>query len=269
MVTVSPGASAAISSAVSRFSTLTACPSLMSLRSAMNGLTHAALIGEEAVAVTQPTRDPPSPNAGRTRRTSSIGRRGLERLTRSCARPLVAGTCRAVTPRRPGSGGGGTSGGVEVAKQGLADVAHRRDLLGGELVEQMRAHALDVHRRGGLQGGEPLLGEDGELAAAVVRADLPADPAALLQPGHGVRETAAGGQAAVGELTHPHHPVRALRQRDTDLAGAVRDPRLTGELAVETVLKQQRAVEPGAPGLLLVGIQPPGLAGRPRRLRGL
>src|SRR3954452_4125940 len=58
MVTVSPGASAAISSAVSRFSTLTACPSLMSLRSAMNGLTHAALIGEEAVAVTQPTRDP-------------------------------------------------------------------------------------------------------------------------------------------------------------------------------------------------------------------
>src|SRR4051794_32484159 len=148
MVTVSPGASAAISSAVSRFSTLTAFPSLMSLRSAMNGLTHAALIGEEAVAVAQPTPDPPSPNRqgareGRGRWVPEVWNGGPGAALDRWAQGRVGRSA----PRRPGSGGGGTSGGVEVAKQGLADVAHRRDLLGGELVEQMRAHALDVHRR--------------------------------------------------------------------------------------------------------------------------
>ena len=74
------------------------------------------------------------------------------------------------------------------------------------------AHALDVHRRRGLQRGEALVGEDGELTAAVLGADLPAHPAALLEPGHRVREPAARGQAAVGELAHPHHPARASRR---------------------------------------------------------
>ena len=123
---------------------------------------------------------------------------------------------------------------------------------GDELVEQVRAHALDVHRRGGLERGEALVGEDGELPAAVLGADLPAHPAALLEPGHRVREPAAGGQAAVGELAHPHHPAGRLRQRHEDLVVGVRDAGLVGELAVEPVLQQlaccrARRARPSAP----------------------
>ena len=53
-------------------------------------------------------------------------------------------------------------------QQRLADVPHRGDLRRGELVEQVGADALHVHRRGGLEGGEALVGEDGELPAAVL-----------------------------------------------------------------------------------------------------
>src|SRR3982750_1299751 len=72
--------------------------------------------------------------------------------------------------------------GVEVTEQRLADVAHVLDLLGGELVEQVDAHTLDMDGSRRLQGGEALVGEDGELTATVVGTDLAAHPAALLQP---------------------------------------------------------------------------------------
>ena len=113
-----------------------------------------------------------------------------------------------------------------------------------------------MHRCGSLERGEPLVGEDGEQPAAVLGAHLPAHPAALLQPGHRVRQPAAGGQAPVGQLAHPHHPVGRFGEGDQDLVVGVRDAGLVGELAVERVLQQQRAVQPGTPGLLLLGVQP-------------
>ena len=48
--------------------------------------------------------------------------------------------------RRPAGPCPGSVRGAEVAQQRLAEVPHRRDLLGGQLVEQMGAHALDVDR---------------------------------------------------------------------------------------------------------------------------
>jgi putative oxidoreductase len=69
-----------------------------------------------------------------------------------------------------------------VVGEGLADVAEPADLLGVERVEQRAPYGLDVSRRGDGQGGEALVGEDGDLTALVGRAVLPAHPAALLQP---------------------------------------------------------------------------------------
>jgi hypothetical protein len=109
---------------------------------------------------------------------------------------------------------------------------------------------------------------DGELTAAVLGADLPAHPAALLQPGDRVGEPAAGGQAAVGELAHPQRPALGLRQLDQDLVVGVGDAGLPGQLAVQPVLQEHPAVHGGPPGALLVGVEPPGRAVR-RRRRGL
>ena len=59
-----------------------------------------------------------------------------------------------------------------------------------------------------------------------------------------------------GELAHPQHPVRRLGQVDEDLVVGVRDAGGVHELAVEPVLQQQRAEQPGPPRLLLVGVEP-------------
>jgi hypothetical protein len=149
-----------------------------------------------------------------------------------------------------------------VAEQRLAEVAHVLDLLGGELIEQVRADALDVDGGRGLQRREAVVGQDGELPAAVLLADLPAHPAALLQPGDGVGQAAAGGQAPVGQLAHPHHPAGRLGEGDEDLVVGVRDARRVLQLPVQPVGEQLGAEEPGAPGALLVGVEPPRLGGR-------
>jgi hypothetical protein len=149
-----------------------------------------------------------------------------------------------------------------VSEQGLAEVAHVLDLLRGQLVEQVPPDALDVDRGRGLERLEAVVGEDGELPAAVLLADLTPDPAALLEPGDGVREPAAGGQAAIGELAHPHHAAGRLGQGDEDLVVGVRDARGVLQLPVQAVLEEECAEEPGAPGALLVGVEPARLGGR-------
>ena len=56
------------------------------------------------------------------------------------------------------------------------------ELLRGEVVEEVPAHALDVHGRGGFERGEALVGEHGELTAPIGGARLAAHPAQLLEP---------------------------------------------------------------------------------------
>ena len=63
----------------------------------------------------------------------------------------------------------------------------------------------------------PCVGEDGEEAAPVRLAVLPADQAAVLHPGDLVGETALGLQGGGGEVAHPHPAVVGLREVDQDL----------------------------------------------------
>ncbi len=126
----------------------------------------------------------------------------------------------------------------------------------GEQLASRLARALGGTDRVQGYGKGAVVGQDGELAATVLLAHLPADPTALLEPGDGVREPAARGQAPVGQLAHPHPPARRLGQRHEDLVVRVGDAGLVDELTVEPVEQQLRAVEPRAPRLLLLGVQP-------------
>src|SRR5580692_5296228 len=60
-------------------------------------------------------------------------------------------------------------------------------------------------------------------AAAVGGAVRAANPAALLQPGDGVRQAALAGGGCLGELAHPQCPAWCLGQPHQDLVVAVRD----------------------------------------------
>ena len=92
-----------------------------------------------------------------------------------------------------GAGGRGQDGGSRWRSR-VSAMSRMFGSAGAELVEQVRAHALHVHRRGGLEGGEPVVGEDGELTAAVAPRNLPAHPAAFLQPRDRVRERLREGR---------------------------------------------------------------------------
>ena len=60
----------------------------------------------------------------------------------------------------------------QVLEHSLADPPQLLELLNVELVEQVRAHTLHVHRGGSLERGEALVGEDGKGSPAV-RLDRP------------------------------------------------------------------------------------------------
>ena len=73
----------------------------------------------------------------------------------------------------------------------------------GERPEHRLADGVDVpggHRDDDVPAG---VGEDGEVAAAVVGRALAADPAPLLEPRDGVREPALGLVGPAGEVAHP------------------------------------------------------------------
>ena len=104
--------------------------------------------------------------------------------------------------------------------------------------------------------GEALVGEHGDLAAAVGRAVHPADPAAFLQPGHRVRHAALAGRGRLGELRHPQRAVRRLGQPDQDLVVGERHPGIALQLGVNGGEEPLPGLDRLPPGVLLVGAQP-------------
>ena len=77
------------------------------------------------------------------------------------------------------------------------------------------------------------VGEDGEVAAAVVGGPLAAHPAALLQAGDGVRQPALRLVGPAGEVAHPAAAARRLRQHREDDVGGVAEPGVALQLGVQ------------------------------------
>ena len=78
-----------------------------------------------------------------------------------------------------------------MVEENVADLAELRQLSGGELVEEMRADALDMVRRGRRQRGETLVGEHREGAPSIARATLATYPPEFFEASDGVREPAS------------------------------------------------------------------------------
>jgi hypothetical protein len=83
---------------------------------------------------------------------------------------------------------------AKTARNGGADLAQLSHLLRRQRVEEMRPHTLDMPGRGGFERSEPGVGQHGELAPAVGRAELTPHPTVLLEAGDGVGEPASRRQ---------------------------------------------------------------------------
>src|SRR5215470_10001686 len=164
-------------------------------------------------------------------------------------RRRFAAAAIAVLARRRAAGGGQDRAG---------DRPQLPYLLGGERVEQGPADLLDVAGGGRHQHRVPLVGELRELPAPVGRAVPAADPAALLQAGHSVRDPALARRSSLGELAHAQGVARRLGEPHQDLVVGQRDPGVALQLRVDGREKRVAGPDEGAPGLLLLVRQPPG-----------
>ena len=97
------------------------------------------------------------------------------------------------------------------------------------------------------QGGEPVIGQYGDLSAPVRLAGLAPQPASLLEPGHRVGNPAAGGLGAGSELGHPQPTTRRFRKPDEDLVVGVRDACIALELGVQDLVEGADRLEQRAP----------------------
>src|SRR3954468_9451940 len=88
-----------------------------------------------------------------------------------------------------------------------ADLAEWDDLLRSELVEDPLPHGRDMPGSGGLQCGEPGVGQYREGSTLVRRAGAPPHPADLFEAGHRVRQPAARRAAGTGQLAHPQRTI--------------------------------------------------------------
>ena len=136
-------------------------------------------------------------------------------------------------------------------------------LLGGERIQHQRAHLLHVPGRGLGDLAVAVLGELGDRAAPVAVRAHPPHPAALLQPRHHVREPGRRGRGARGEVAHPQRAGGFLAEHHEHEVAEVRQVGVPLQLGVQRAGQQHRDHREGAPGPLLVVVQPPRLAHSP------
>ena len=128
-------------------------------------------------------------------------------------------------------------------------------------VDEELAHAGHVGRRGLRQRHAALLGEHRLDAAAVGDAGVPGDEPGGLHPADRVGDPGAGVAHRVGEHRHPEPVAGGLGEPDQDLVLRQRDPVLLAQVAVEPVHEQRRADQEGAPGALLLLVEPGDVGG--------
>ena len=134
------------------------------------------------------------------------------------------------------------------------------ELLRRQLIEEVAAHALDVHRRRGLERREPVVGQDGELTAPIGGTRLAPHPAQLLEARHGVRQAAARRLGRVGQFAHPSRAVGRLREHHEDLVVTPRQARVALQVALDLLPQEAAGEHPAQPDAPLVGVEPPRLA---------
>ena len=116
-------------------------------------------------------------------------------------------------------------------------------LLGGQRVEHRLADGVDVPGRDRPDDVPAGVGEDGEVAAAVVGGALAPHPAALLEPGDGVRQPALRLVGPAGQVAHPPAAVGRLRQHRQHDVGGVADAGVALQLGVEGARAAARTTE--------------------------
>ena len=144
-----------------------------------------------------------------------------------------------------------------MVEQLLLHLPQLRQLRGGEQIEEVAPHALDVQGRGRLERGEAFVGEHGERSASILGARLPAHPPELLEPGHRMRQAAPRRLGGVGELAHAAGAAGRLREHHQDLVVAERQARVALEVALDLLPEEAGAHDPAQPDPAFVGVEPP------------
>ncbi len=194
---------------------------------------------------------PPTSSWVRRRRYQPPG--GPQRSSGSIRPPAAGRPGPARGPGRghhPGEGGG----------QGL-------DLLGVEVAGEVLVDAAQVDRGGAAQGAAALVGEDGEPAAAVVLAALPADQPGLHHPVDQPRQPALGEQHRRRQLLHAQPAPRGLGQVEEHVVAAQGQAALGHQLVLEQLGDRGVRLQQQPPGgqLRRIGSRrhPPIVGGRP------
>jgi len=141
-----------------------------------------------------------------------------------------------------------------VADHGLADLAERAHLLGGQQIDQVPADGRDVIRRGAPDRVQSLLGDDHERPARVGGAVGAADQSALLHAADVVGQPARRPLHVGGQFGQPAAQIGGLGQRGQHLVVRHGQPAVAVQLAGDLGVDEQHHAAVRAPRpLLLVG----------------